>query len=102
MITSPPDPQTYNALVWEIARQVPEGAVTSYGQIASMIPSPAGIDPDQYRRLSPRWAGAAMNACPDDVPWQRVINSQGTISLPPGSATADSQRALLEMEGVVF
>ena len=52
-----------------------------------MIPPPPGLDPDQYRRLSPRWAGSAMNACPEDVPWQRVINSQGMISLPPGSAT---------------
>ncbi|MBK6795054.1 MAG: MGMT family protein [Anaerolineales bacterium] len=40
-----------------------------------------------------------MANCPDDVPWQRVINSQGKISERPG---AERQRPLLEAEGVVF
>ena len=40
-----------------------------------------------------------MANCPDDVPWQRVINSQGKISDRPG---AEKQRQLLEEEGVVF
>lgn len=41
-----------------------------------------------------------MNACPDDTPWQRVINARGTISL--GGAIGSKQRALLEEEGIVF
>src|SRR5574341_2086521 len=98
----PPDPSTYNSTVWAIARQIPEGKVSTYGQIASMIPAPDAVDPDQYRRLAPRWVGNAMHRCPDDVPWQRVINSEGKISLPAGSASADEQRARLEMEGVSF
>jgi methylated-DNA-protein-cysteine methyltransferase-like protein len=40
-----------------------------------------------------------MAACPDDVPWQRVINSQGKISERSG---AEKQRQLLEEEGVLF
>jgi len=40
-----------------------------------------------------------MAACPDDVPWQRVINSQGKISKRAG---AEKQRQLLEEEGIVF
>jgi methylated-DNA-protein-cysteine methyltransferase-like protein len=40
-----------------------------------------------------------MAACPDDVPWQRVINSKGEISPRPG---AERQRQLLEEEGVAF
>jgi alkylated DNA nucleotide flippase Atl1 len=40
-----------------------------------------------------------MAACPADIPWQRVINSQGKISKRPG---AEKQRQLLEAEGVVF
>lgn len=40
-----------------------------------------------------------MAACPDDVPWQRVINSQGKISERAG---AERQRLLLEEEGIVF
>lgn len=99
---SPPDPSTYNPVVWEIVRQIPEGRISTYGQIASMIPPPDGVDPDQYRRLSPRWVGVAMHRCPDDVPWQRVINGEGRISMPAGSPEADEQRARLEMEGVPF
>src|SRR5687768_213571 len=99
-----PDPSTYNVLVWEIVKQIPEGQVSTYGQIASMIPPPDGVDPEQYRRLSPRWVGSAMNAVlpGHGIPWQRVINSQGKISLPAGSASADQQRGLLEMEQVEF
>jgi methylated-DNA-protein-cysteine methyltransferase-like protein len=40
-----------------------------------------------------------MANCPDDVPWQRVINSQGKISERAG---AERQRLLLEQEGVEF
>jgi methylated-DNA-protein-cysteine methyltransferase-like protein len=36
------------------------------------------------------------------VPWQRVINSQGGISLPDGSKAASEQRLRLEREGVTF
>ena len=100
----PPDPKTYNELVWEIARQIPEGKVSSYGQIASMIPPPVNVDPEQYDRLGARWVGSAMRATPggEGIPWQRVINSQGQISFPTGSSGAEEQRALLEMEGVKF
>ncbi len=65
----------------------------TYGQIATLI----------AQRLSPVGVGWAMRACPDDVPWQRVVNASGGCStdrsgtLPPGT-----QRALLESEGVVF
>ncbi|HLV43986.1 MAG TPA: MGMT family protein [Aggregatilineales bacterium] len=100
----PPDPGSYNVLVWEIVRQIPEGRVSTYGQIASMIPPPEGVDPEQYDRLGARWVGNAMRQTPagSGVPWHRVINSQGRISLPRGSASADEQRGRLEMEGVDF
>ncbi len=97
--TSPPDPKQYNERVWQLVRQVPRGKVATYGQIALMIPPPAGVDFDAYRAQAPRWVGSAMAACPNDVPWQRVINSQGKISERPG---AKKQRQLLEGEGVVF
>jgi methylated-DNA-protein-cysteine methyltransferase-like protein len=101
---NPPDPTSFNALVWEITKQIPEGRVSTYGQIASMIPPPEGVDPPQYTRLGARWVGSAMRATPsgEGIPWHRVINSQGTISLPPGTPSADEQRARLEMEGIVF
>ena len=42
-----------------------------------------------------------MAQCQDDVPWQRVINSQGKVSPRPGYGPM-VQRSLLEQEGVVF
>ncbi len=97
--TSSPNTQAFNARVWEIVRQIPPGRVTSYGQIAAMIPPPQGMDPKSYDAFAARWVGGAMAACPNDVPWQRVINSQGKLSLRGG---AEQQRQLLEEEGIVF
>jgi methylated-DNA-protein-cysteine methyltransferase-like protein len=97
----PPDPASFNTLVWDIVRQIPAGIVSTYGQIASMLPPPDGVEPPQFDRLGARWVGSAMSAVPNgsDVPWQRVINSQGMISQRPG---AQHQRDLLEAEGVLF
>ncbi|HRW05888.1 MAG TPA: MGMT family protein [Caldilineaceae bacterium] len=97
--TPPPNQSAYYEQVWDLARQVPPGRVVTYGQIAQMIAPPAGLDPQEYKAWSPRWVGDAMAACPDDVPWQRVINAQGKISERPG---AQRQRHLLEGEGIVF
>ena len=96
---SPPNPQTYNEQVWSIVRQIPIGKVAAYGQIAKMIPPPNGVELETYAAFAPRWVGGAMAACPDDVPWQRVINSQGKISERAG---AEKQRQLLEEEGIIF
>ena len=38
-----------------------------------------------WRAGGARWVGGAMAACPDDVPWQRVINSKGEISERTGA-----------------
>ena len=86
------DPQTRALFprVYDIVRQVPRGKVTTYGDVAQLVGQ--GCDA--------RVVGYAMAACPDDVPWQRVINSQGKISLK-GEA-AQKQRLRLEAEGIVF
>ena len=97
--SSPPDPQAFNQRVWELVRKVPAGKVATYGQIALMLAAPAGVDLEGYKAFGPRWVGGAMAACPDDVPWQRVINSQGKISERPG---AQKQRVLLDGEGIEF
>jgi methylated-DNA-protein-cysteine methyltransferase-like protein len=96
---SPPNPQAYHQQVWQIVRQVPRGRVVTYGQVARMIPPPPGVEIESYAAFAPRWVGGAMAACPDDVPWQRVINSKGEISVRSG---AERQRVLLEQEGVEF
>ncbi len=97
--TSPTNREAYNAIVWEIVRQIPAGKVATYGQIAGLIPPPQGASERGYRAWGPRWVGGAMAACPPDVPWQRVVNAQGKISLRQG---AEHQRQLLESEGVLF
>ncbi len=97
--SSPPDLHLYNLTVWEIVRQIPEGKVCTYGQIADLIPPPEGMDAREYRAFGARWVGGAMARCPDNVPWQRVINAQGKISVREGS---ERQRDLLEEEGVEF
>lgn len=99
--SNPPDPKTYALNVYAVVRQIPPGRVMTYGQVAAQILPPPRVDPEQYLKLSPRWVGAAMANCPDDVPWQRVINSQGKISPRPGYGPL-AQRSLLEQEGVVF
>lgn len=93
------------AAVWKIVSQVPPGKVTTYGHISKYIPCPQGVSPEEYRSAGARWVGNAMAACPGNVPWQRVINSQGKISIrsgEQGTAAAEHQRRLLENEGVIF
>jgi methylated-DNA-protein-cysteine methyltransferase-like protein len=98
---SPPDPNAFRQEVWALVKQIPAGQVATYGQIASLIAPPAGIDPHSYLSLGARWVGSAMATCPDDVPWQRVVNSQGKISLSNPKAVQE-QRVLLEAEGILF
>jgi len=97
--SSPPNQQAYYEQVWDLVRQIPPGRVMAYGHISMMLPPPNGVEIESYKAFGPRWVGGAMANCPDDVPWQRVINSQGKISARPG---AEKQRQLLEEEGVVF
>jgi methylated-DNA-protein-cysteine methyltransferase related protein len=99
------DPMPYYRIVWDIVRQVPRGVVTTFGQIASMIPPPPDIDAKDYQKLAPRWVGDAMNAVSrideKTVPWHRVINSKGGISLPEDSVSAALQRARLREENLL-
>jgi len=89
----------FNDEVWKIVRLIPAGKVSTYGQVASFVPPPAGVTPEDFKAFRARWAGQAMADCPPDVPWQRVINAEGKISPRPG---AEMQRQLLEGEGVTF
>ena len=51
--TSPPDLHVFQARVWEVARQIPPGKVATYGQIASLLPPPANMDPKAYLAFGP-------------------------------------------------
>lgn len=99
--TSPPHRAEFNLAVWELVRKIPAGRVATYGQIASLINPPEGMSPPDYAAWGARWVGGAMAACPDDVPWQRVVNSKGKISTRHGGGQT-TQKELLEEEGVIF
>lgn len=90
-------PAATNELVWSIVKRIPRGKVATYGQIAVL----AGI-PRHARQ-----AGHALAATPEGlaIPWHRVINAQGRISLRLKrweSGSDDLQRIPLESEGVTF
>lgn len=87
--------------VYALVRQIPTGRVATYGQIAAWLTTTGVISTRGYRAFGARRVGQAMAHCPDDVPWQRVINAQGKISLQRG-AGYEEQRLLLEMEGIEF
>ncbi len=84
---------------WDIVRQIPSGKIAIYGQIAQLITPSTEIGLRNYIAFSARRVGSAMGACPGVIPWHRVINAQGKISLHEG---AELQRHLLEAEGIIF
>jgi len=78
------------ARIYAAVRRIPPGRVATYGQIARI----AG-------RVGARQVGYALHALNDEsVPWHRVINARGAISL--GGEAGEVQRAMLEGEGVVI
>ena len=86
--------ETYYDRVYELVRRVPSGRVVTYGQVAVLLGAPAAA----------RAVGYALHNLPgdSDVPWWRVLNAGGRISLKGRGASADLQAALLSDEGVVF
>lgn len=85
---------SYYDRVYEIVGQVPPGRVVTYGHVALLLGAPTAA----------RAVGYALHSLPpgSDIPWWRVINAAGGISLKGRGAQADLQRALLEREGVQF
>jgi O-6-methylguanine DNA methyltransferase len=85
-------PVTYQT-IYAVVRRIPKGQVATYGQIAKLV-----------GRCTPRMVGYAMAAVPKGtrVPWHRVVNSQGSISVRTHGDGAQRQRSLLEREGVLF
>ena len=87
--------QSYYQTIYAIVRQIPYGKVSTYGDIARR----AGLP--RHARL----VGYALHALPTDtdIPWHRVVNAQGVISLQRlDAAFALNQRYLLLQEGVIF
>jgi methylated-DNA-protein-cysteine methyltransferase-like protein len=101
MLVQPKDQLSFDLSVWEVVKEIPYGRVATYGQIAGILGPPGEVDDATYRAFGARWVGAAMARCPNEVPWHRVINSQGKISERAVSAV-QRQRENLEAEGVTF
>ncbi len=80
--------------VWHVVKGIPRGHVLTYGEVARL----AGMS-RAARRVS-----QAMRRAPRSMklPWHRVINAQGKISIPQDSPYNQRQKELLEREGVVF
>ena len=84
--------------VYAVVRQIPRGKVSSYGRIAAMLGRPRAA----------RAVGYALNGLKDkkndpayaDVPWQRVVNSKGRISIINREHGGNEQAARLRDEGV--
>ncbi|HVA57918.1 MAG: MGMT family protein [Gemmatimonadaceae bacterium] len=92
--TAPPAGGTY-ARIYAVTRKIPRGRVATYGQVARL----AGLA-GHARQVG--FAMAALRAGVR-VPWHRVINAEGRVSLRrDGPGAGIRQRQLLEREGVVF
>ena len=80
--------------IYRVVRRVPRGRVATYGQIATLAGRPGHA----------RQVGYALHALPDRtaVPWHRVINAKGEISLRSRFGDGLEQRLRLEAEGVQF
>ncbi len=80
--------------IYSVVWRIPKGRVATYGQVAAL----AGL-PGHARQV-----GYALRALRKDskVPWQRVINAKGEVSLRSVPGREVDQRLLLDREGVGF
>ena len=86
------DGENFYNKVYGAVRKIPQGRVTTYQQIAIMVSTPRAA----------RMVGWALRALPEgaDVPWQRVINSHGMISIRNLRAPKSLQARILRKEDV--
>ena len=85
---------SYFEQVYRMVRRIPRGRVCTYGRIAELTGNPGAV-----RAVG--WALNALRGPETGVPWHRVVNARGCISLRDES-DIHLQRKLLEAEGVIF
>lgn len=81
--------------IYAVVRGIPPGRVSTYGEVARR----AGL-PGRARQVG--YALHALHSEVEDVPWQRVVNARGRISLGDEDGGSALQRSILEQEGVIF
>ena len=93
-VERPPEPGSGYARIYAVVGRIPRGRVATYGQVAAL----AGLGGHA------RQVGYALHAlrAGTRLPWHRVINAKGEISLRRESDSDQLQRLLLEAENVVF
>jgi methylated-DNA-protein-cysteine methyltransferase-like protein len=79
--------------VKQFRKQIPYGKVAIYGQIATYAGNPRAAQQVAWVLHS--------SSRKDNLPWHRVINSKGRVSLPPHRGY-EIQKKLLEQEGIFF
>ena len=84
---------TWDQKIWNVVAAIPSGRVASYGQVAEL----AGIG------RAARMIGQSLGRAPDraTLPWHRVLNAQGRISIPKSSRAHKEQIRRLTSEGVI-
>ncbi len=87
----PAEREPLYARIYAVVRLIPPGQVATYGQIAAIV-----------GKCTARMVGYAMAACPDDTPWQRVVNAQGKVSPRADHWGSEVQRLRLIDEGIEF
>ena len=79
--------------IYAVLAAIPAGVVVSYGQVAELAGLPRAA----------RLVGRTLSALPDDtqLPWHRVVNASGKISMPCDSPGGMQQKHRLEVEDVL-
>jgi len=86
-------PDDFYQRVIRVIKRIPKGRIATYGQVAALAGSPRAAR--QVVRALHSSSGKHK------LPWHRVINSMGSVSLPRGQGF-EQQTKMLEDEGVVF
>ncbi|MBK6765561.1 MAG: MGMT family protein [bacterium] len=89
-------PDSLYRRIYAVVKKIPRGRVASYGQVARV----AGLE--RHARMVGYALHALSEGDVETVPWQRVINAQGYISIRSNPMAAKIQRKILEHEGVEF
>jgi len=82
--------KAFKEQIYKLVRQIPEGRLMTYGQLAALAGKPRGA-----------WeVGQIAHFGPEDLPWHRVVNKQGSLASGWPNGGREAHKALLEAEGV--